>query len=88
MREMSASEVARNFSTVLSAAEHGETIVVTRTGARVAMIVPAPRANGAALREVFGRWHGHSALDDAFAEQARAAVDGVSSELDEDPWRG
>jgi prevent-host-death family protein len=85
---MSASEAARNFSAVLSAAEHGETIVVTRTGARVAMIVPAPRANGAALRELFGRWRGHAALDDAFAQQVRAAAEAVSSERDEDPWRG
>lgn len=85
---MSASEAARNFSAVLSAAEHGETIVVTRTGARVAMIVPAPRANGAALREVFDRWQGHDALDDAFGEQVRAAGDAGSAELDEDPWRG
>jgi prevent-host-death family protein len=49
---MSASEASRNFSTVLDSAEHGETIVVTRAGHQVALIVPAPRANGGALREL------------------------------------
>ncbi len=87
MREITASEAARNFSAVLSSAEHGETVVVTRTGQRVAMIVPAPRANGAALRDVFGRWQGHPALDEAFDAQVAAARDAASAELDRDPWR-
>lgn len=86
MREMSASEASRSFSAVLDAAEHGETIVVTRAGRRVATVAPAPRANGAALREVFRRWHGDSALDDAFGARVSAARDVASSELDTDPW--
>ncbi|OZM84301.1 hypothetical protein CFP66_02925 [Pseudonocardia sp. MH-G8] len=61
---MSASEAARNFSAVLDATEKGETIVVTRSGRRVALIAPAPRANGAALSDVLDRWRGHPALDD------------------------
>lgn len=88
MREMSASEASRNFSAVLDSAEHGETIVVTRAGQRVALIAPAPRANGAALREVFHRWRGNPALDDAFTAQVAAAREAVSVELDTDPWRG
>lgn len=87
MREMSASEVSRNFSTVLDSAEQGETIVVTRSGRRVALIAPAPRANGAALREVFLRWQDNPALDDEFAEHVTAARTAVSAELDTDPWR-
>lgn len=87
MRELSASEASRNFSSVLDSAERGETIVVTRSGQRVAMIVPAPRANGAALREVFDRWQGNPALDDTFAAQVAAAREAVSAELDTDPWR-
>ncbi|RCW45229.1 prevent-host-death family protein [Halopolyspora algeriensis] len=67
MRELSVSEVSRNFSAVLDEAEHGETIVVTRSGRRVATIAPAPRGNGCALREVLGRWRGHAAFDEAFA---------------------
>lgn len=87
MREMTASEVSRNFSAVLSAAEHGETVVITRAGNRVATISPAPRANGAALRAVFERWHSHRALDDAFGDHVVAARDATSAELDTDPWR-
>lgn len=88
MREISASEASRNFSAVLDSAEHGETIVVTRAGRRVALIAPAPRVNGAALREVFGRWQGNPALDDAFTTQVAAAREATSAELDIDPWHG
>lgn len=87
VREMSASEASRNFSAVLDSAEHGETIVVTRAGKRVALIVPALRANGAALREVFRRWQGNAAFDDTFAGTVAAARKAVSAELDSDPWR-
>ncbi|MGA2929327.1 MAG: type II toxin-antitoxin system prevent-host-death family antitoxin, partial [Solirubrobacteraceae bacterium] len=59
---MSASEASRNFSAVLDCAEHGETIVVTRSGQRVALITPAPRTNGGALRNVLNRWHDADAL--------------------------
>lgn len=87
MREMSASEVSRSFSAVLDSAEHGETIVVTRAGRRVAVITPAPRANGAALRAVFERWHGNPALDDTLATRVTATRETASAELDTDPWR-
>lgn len=87
MRELSASEASRTFSAVLDSAEHGETIVVTRSGRRVALIVPAPAANGAALREVFRRWGGNPALDDTFASHVAAAAEAVSTEEDTDPWR-
>ncbi|MFD4422981.1 type II toxin-antitoxin system Phd/YefM family antitoxin [Agromyces sp. NPDC058484] len=86
MREMSASEASRSFSAVLDSAEHGETIVVTRAGRRVAAITPIPRANGAALREVFERWHGDPALDDALTARIAAAREAASGELDADPW--
>lgn len=68
-------------------AEQGETIVVTRSGRRVALIAPAPQSNGAALREGFRRWQGNPALDDDFAERVTAARSTVSGELDTDPWR-
>jgi prevent-host-death family protein len=87
MREMTASEASRNFSAVLDDAEHGETIVVTRNGHRVALIVPAPRSNGRALREVFRRWNGNDALDDKFADNVAAVRDTATAELDTDPWR-
>ncbi|MTD55900.1 type II toxin-antitoxin system Phd/YefM family antitoxin [Amycolatopsis pithecellobii] len=87
MREMSASEASRNFSAVLDAAEHGETIVVHRGGRRVALIAPAPRANGKALLEVVQDWRGRDALDEAFEENVAAARTSVTAELDSDPWR-
>jgi prevent-host-death family protein len=86
MREMSASEVARRFSAVLDGAEHGETIVVTRGGRRVALIVPAPLANGQAVGEVLARWRGRLDVDDAFAARVAAAGD-ATVDLDRDPWR-
>jgi len=84
---MSASEASRNFSAVLDSADRGETTVVTRAGKRVALIVPAPRANGAALREVFHRWQGNAAFDDALVANVAAAREAASAELDTDPWR-
>jgi prevent-host-death family protein len=52
---MTATEVARNFSSVLDTVAAGETIVITRGGRRVAELTPTPAANGAALREVLRR---------------------------------
>lgn len=86
MREMTASEASRGFSAVLDLVEHGETVVVTRGGRRLATIAPTPRANGAALRSVFERWHGDPALDDTFAERVTAARDSAAADLDADPW--
>ena len=83
---MSASEASRNFSAVLDSAQHGETIVVTRAGKQVALIVPAPRANGAALREVFRRWSGNPALDDNYIANVTSAREAASTELDADSW--
>ena len=71
MKELSATEVARRFSAVLDSAENGEAVVITRGGRRVAMLVPAPRANGAALLEVFRRWDDRVAVDDTFVAATR-----------------
>ena len=88
MRELTASEAGRHFSALLDEAERGETILVTRSGQRVALIGPAPRANGAALRAVFDRWRGNAAVDVAFAANVSAARSAASADLDIDPWRG
>jgi prevent-host-death family protein len=88
MREMSASEASRNFSALLDCAEHGETIVVTRSGQRVALITPAPRTNGGALRDVLNRWRDAAALDEQFAADVASAREASSGELDADAWRG
>ncbi|MFR9807029.1 type II toxin-antitoxin system Phd/YefM family antitoxin [Pseudonocardia sp. RS010] len=86
MKELSATEAARSFSAVLDGAEQGETVVITRGGRQVAMIVPAPRANGAAVKEVLGRWQERLTVDDEFAANVAAAGD-ATTEMDDDPWR-
>jgi prevent-host-death family protein len=87
MKEMSASEVARTFSAVLDGAEDGETVVITRGGRRVALLVPAPRTNGSAVAGVLERWRQRLGVDDTFEEAVRQAGQGPS-DLDGDPWRG
>ncbi|KAA2256721.1 type II toxin-antitoxin system Phd/YefM family antitoxin [Solihabitans fulvus] len=82
MRIITASDASRRFSAVLDEAEHGETIVVTRGGRRVAVISPAPSANGAALLAFSRHWAGE--LDEDFAKDVAAARSAV--ELDGDPW--
>jgi len=81
MRTMTASEVSRNFASVLDSAEHGETIVVTRGGKRLATIAPAPAANGKDLADFLAAHVG--ALDDDFGDDIAATRDLVGLE---DPW--
>lgn len=82
MRTMTASEVSRRFSAVLDKAEHGDTIVITRAGHRVAILSPAPAANGAALLDAVRGW---GAPDDPDFAVDLAAVRAAVT-LDEDPW--
>jgi prevent-host-death family protein len=42
MREMTVREANQNFSQVIAAAEHGETIIITKNGIPVAKISPQP----------------------------------------------
>lgn len=86
MREVTATEASRNFSAVLDAAEHGETILVTRAGEPVAVIAPTPRANGAALIDLFSR--GTAPDDDGFAEAVAGIREAARPDLDGDPWGG
>jgi prevent-host-death family protein len=79
---MTASEVSRQFSTMLDKAEHGETIIITRAGRQVAMLSPAPAGNGAALLNAVNGW---GAPDDPDFDDDLAAVR-ASVSLDEDPW--
>jgi prevent-host-death family protein len=71
MRLMTATEASRNFAAVLDAAEHGETIVITRAGRRLALIGPAPAGNGAALNAILADHR----PDDEFARDVNAARD-------------
>ncbi|MDT0380150.1 type II toxin-antitoxin system prevent-host-death family antitoxin [Streptomyces sp. DSM 42041] len=80
---MSASEASRSFASVLDQAEHGETIVITRNGRRLAIVGPAPCGNGAALADVL---EAHAeALDEDFASDALGTRDLLTLE---NPWEG
>lgn len=83
MKLMTATEVSRNFSAVLDAVEHGETITITRGNARVATIGPAPKASAREVFEKLGDWGGE--LDDSFEADIRSAVDMLDHEI-RDPW--
>jgi prevent-host-death family protein len=82
---MTASEVSRSFSAMLDRAEHGETIVITRAGKRVATLAPATAGTWGALRDAFADWMpvDDSDIEDDIAAGRHAAQAG----LDEDPWQ-
>jgi prevent-host-death family protein len=50
VRTVTATEASRSFAALLDEVEHGETVVVTRGGRRIATIGPAGAGNGAAVR--------------------------------------
>ncbi|MFD4482113.1 type II toxin-antitoxin system Phd/YefM family antitoxin [Streptomyces sp. NPDC058471] len=82
MRTMTATEASRNFAAVLDSAEHGETIVVTRGGRRIATVSPAPKAGGKALKDALRPLCGEK--DDDWGrdwEKTRELLTG-----DSDPW--
>jgi prevent-host-death family protein len=69
MISVTATQVARNFASVLDQVEHGETIVITRDGVPVGRLSPERRTSAerlkAALRD--------NPADDAFADDLEAA---------------
>ncbi|MBB5786070.1 type II toxin-antitoxin system Phd/YefM family antitoxin [Jiangella mangrovi] len=77
MRTMTATEVSRNFASVLDRAAHGETIVITRGGRRLATLSPAPVGNGAAVKE-FLALH---APDEDFASDVAAVRELVTEDV-------
>ncbi len=83
MKVMSASEVSRAFSAVLDEAEHGETIVITRAGRRVATMTATSAATWGSLRELLANWT--QTPDRTFEDDMRAARTAVT--LDEDSWQ-
>jgi prevent-host-death family protein len=82
MRTMTATEASRNFSDLLDAIEHGETVTITRGNHPVAEIGPARRRTGADLRAALT---GIPAPDDRFADDIAAAVALLESQPG-DPW--
>jgi prevent-host-death family protein len=84
MKLMTASEASRNFASVLDLAEHGETIVITRGGRRLAAIIPAPIVNGVDLADALHAWkQRHPGDDPTFEDDVHGARDLLT---DEDPW--
>ena len=56
MKDISATEAARNFSNVLDAVEHGrESFRINRGGRPVARLVPAEAASGRAAKDLLLR---------------------------------
>jgi prevent-host-death family protein len=86
MHEMTASEASRNFSALLDSVEQGETVLITRSGRRVAQIAPTPTANGRALKHALGRFKG--TVDERLEANIAAARQAAAVELDSDPWQG
>jgi len=81
MKTMTATEASRNFASLLDRAEGGETVVITRGGKRLAILSPAPKATGRAVKEALRRHVG--TLDPDF----EADVTGVRDQLTlDDPW--
>lgn len=69
MREISATDAARNFSHLLDAVERERSsFVVTRKGRRVARIEPARSSDGATLEEILRR----HPVDEGWLEELRA----------------
>lgn len=69
--------MSRNFAAVLDRAEHGEVIVITRGGKRLATLSPAPVGNGAAVKAFLSE---HT-LDEDFADDVASARESVTDEL-------
>jgi prevent-host-death family protein len=88
---MTATEVARNFSAVLDAVGAGESVVITRGGEQIAKIVPAPRANGAALAEAVRQWQEQNPPpDEEWADHMYSTLESLreGDDLDGNQWRG
>ena len=82
MREVTATEAARQFSSLLTAVERdGETFVITRGGRVIARIEPAVGTSGAAVKALLR----HYPADSAWAAEIDA-VRGLPTDQDRQ-WR-
>ncbi len=67
-------------SAALDGVESAETIVITRGGRRVALLMPAPRANGKAVRDALAAWRGRSLHEDGPTRPAGSTALGHSTQ--------
>ncbi len=83
MKEMSATDVARQFSEVLDAIEHRhQSFVVTRGGRPVAALGPVARARGGAVKALLAK---HKP-DASWATELRTLRENLV--VEERPWNG
>jgi len=73
MRTVTATEASRSFAALLDEAEHGQTVVITRGGRRIASIGPAAASNGAEVVALLAT----TTVDEDFAADVLAARDDV-----------
>lgn len=83
MARLTATEAARNFSSVLTRVAAGEEIEVTRSGATVAVIGP-PKARLVSAERFRELLAAAPAVDDAFADDLRTIRTQVAPA--ESPW--
>lgn len=76
MRTVTATEASRSFAALLDEAEHGQTVVITRGGRRIASIGPAAASNGAEVVALLLS----NEVDEDFAADVLAARDAVTLE--------
>lgn len=76
MRTVTATEASRSFAALLDEAEHGQTVVITRGGRRIASIGPATASNGAEVAALLAA----TTVDGDFAADVLAARDAVALE--------
>ena len=83
MRDLSATELARNLSDLLDAVEHGrESFRITRGGRVIGTLSPAEPASGRAIKALLERHH----PDRAWPEELASLRGLLLSE--ERPWDG
>jgi prevent-host-death family protein len=70
---MTATEASRSFAAVLDEAEHGETIIITRGGRRVATLGPVDLSNGSDVVALLA----YGGVDDEFETDVAAAREAV-----------
>jgi antitoxin (DNA-binding transcriptional repressor) of toxin-antitoxin stability system len=91
MKEMTVTEVARNFSAVISAVEAGEEILVRRGKSEVARILPPEKPNGAALIEALEKLQANRppydpAVGDVWDEIEEFSRSNLELLKERDPW--
>jgi len=74
VRTVTATEASRSFASLLDEVERGGSVIVTRGGRRVAVLGPAPVANGAAVLELLNR----GLPDEDYAAEVLAVRDVVT----------